>query len=278
MCLPGGVGTLDETFELLTLTQTGKGRPVPIVLLDEPNDPYWESVHGLMLQLVRRGMVSAGDTALYTITDSVDEARRSSSSSTATTTRSASSASTSWSACVRGRTTSNSPCSTSSSDTSSRSGSIDRAEPFKIERSRRRQGRPRPDLLRVRQARLQRPGRDDPRAERLRLVELTKQTAAFSIARLACISFLSSTGRASSPSATASAEAIERHLVEVGGDRLEPFDQLGILPHHRPPTPSASATRSTGCLTGRSSTAASASNIRGSRSPRRRHSIARSHA
>ena len=76
VCLPGGVGTLDETFELLTLTQTGKGVPVPIVLLDEPNDPYWESVHGLMLQLVRRGLVSASDTSLYTITDSCDEACR----------------------------------------------------------------------------------------------------------------------------------------------------------------------------------------------------------
>ena len=76
VCLPGGVGTLDETFELLTLTQTGKGVPVPIVLLDEPSDPYWESVDGLMQQLVRRGLVSASDTALYTITDSVDEACR----------------------------------------------------------------------------------------------------------------------------------------------------------------------------------------------------------
>ncbi len=76
VCLPGGVGTLDETFELLTLTQTGKGVPVPIVLLDEPGDPYWEAVDGLMQQLVRRGLVSADDTSLYTITDSCDEACR----------------------------------------------------------------------------------------------------------------------------------------------------------------------------------------------------------
>lgn len=76
VCLPGGVGTLDETFELLTLTQTGKGVPVPIVLLDEPGDPYWESVDELMAQLVRRGLVSPGDQSLYTITDSHHEACR----------------------------------------------------------------------------------------------------------------------------------------------------------------------------------------------------------
>jgi len=76
VCLPGGVGTLDETFELLTLTQTGKGVPVPIVLLDEPGDPYWGEVDALMQSLVRRGLVSADDTSLYTITDSCEEACR----------------------------------------------------------------------------------------------------------------------------------------------------------------------------------------------------------
>jgi uncharacterized protein (TIGR00730 family) len=76
VCLPGGVGTLDETFELLTLTQTGKGVPVPIVLLDDPGDPYWDSVDELMAQLVRRGLVSPGDRSLYTITDSYQEACR----------------------------------------------------------------------------------------------------------------------------------------------------------------------------------------------------------
>lgn len=77
VCLPGGFGTLDETFELLTLTQTGKGLPVPIVLLDEPGDPYWESVDQLVrTQLIERGLVSSADTAMYTITDSCDEACR----------------------------------------------------------------------------------------------------------------------------------------------------------------------------------------------------------
>ncbi len=39
--LPGGFGTLDETMELLTLVQTGKASPAPIVLLDEPRGTFW---------------------------------------------------------------------------------------------------------------------------------------------------------------------------------------------------------------------------------------------
>jgi uncharacterized protein (TIGR00730 family) len=70
VCLPGGFGTLDETFELLTLTQTGKGLPVPIVLLDTPGDSYWETVHDFAgRQLVQRGLVAAADTELYLVTD-----------------------------------------------------------------------------------------------------------------------------------------------------------------------------------------------------------------
>ena len=70
VCLPGGFGTLDETFELLTLTQTGKGLPVPIVFLDSPGDPYWETVHDFVgRQLVERGLVAAADTELYLVTD-----------------------------------------------------------------------------------------------------------------------------------------------------------------------------------------------------------------
>lgn len=75
ICLPGGFGTLDETFELLTLTQTGKGIPVPIVLLDTPGDPFWESIGDLVQQqLVARGLVSTNDTGLYRITDDCERA------------------------------------------------------------------------------------------------------------------------------------------------------------------------------------------------------------
>ena len=75
VCLPGGFGTLDEMFELLTLTQTGKGVPVPIVLLDPPGDPYWEGITGwLNDQLVRRGFVGADDERLYLVTESAEEA------------------------------------------------------------------------------------------------------------------------------------------------------------------------------------------------------------
>ncbi|HQZ36185.1 MAG TPA: TIGR00730 family Rossman fold protein, partial [Ilumatobacteraceae bacterium] len=75
VCLPGGFGTLDETFELLTLTQTGKGNPVPIVFLDTPGDPYWETVHDFIdSQLVARGLVAAADTGLYLITDDCEQA------------------------------------------------------------------------------------------------------------------------------------------------------------------------------------------------------------
>ncbi len=74
VCLPGGVGTLDETFELLTLTQTGKGVPVPIVLLDQPGTPYWGAIDDLMHLLVKRGLVSAADTSLYRIADTPEAA------------------------------------------------------------------------------------------------------------------------------------------------------------------------------------------------------------
>jgi len=74
-CLPGGFGTLDETFELLTLTQTGKGVPVPIVLLEAPGDDYWHEIdRTVRTQLLRRGLVAPADAELYTVTDSCADA------------------------------------------------------------------------------------------------------------------------------------------------------------------------------------------------------------
>jgi uncharacterized protein (TIGR00730 family) len=73
--LPGGFGTLDETFELLTLTQTGKGLPVPIVLLDTPGDPFWEQIDGwIQSALIERGLVGPADRSLYLVTSSAEEA------------------------------------------------------------------------------------------------------------------------------------------------------------------------------------------------------------
>ena len=75
VALPGGFGTLDETFELLTLVQTGKALPVPIVLLDTPSGRYWDSFRRFLDDAVlANGMIDPEDRRLYRITDDVDEA------------------------------------------------------------------------------------------------------------------------------------------------------------------------------------------------------------
>ena len=58
---PGGFGTLDELFEILTLRQTDKSPPIPIVLFDEG---YWRSIINLEA-LVAAGMIAAEDLALF---------------------------------------------------------------------------------------------------------------------------------------------------------------------------------------------------------------------
>jgi hypothetical protein len=73
--LPGGFGTLDESFELLTLLQTGKALPAPVVLLEVPGGSYWQAWERFVTQEVGgRGLVSADDHSLYLITDDVQEA------------------------------------------------------------------------------------------------------------------------------------------------------------------------------------------------------------
>ncbi len=75
VCLPGGFGTMDEMFELLTLQQTGKAEPQPIVLLDEPGGTFWTGLADYVEQhMVPAGVISPDDFERVLVTDSVDEA------------------------------------------------------------------------------------------------------------------------------------------------------------------------------------------------------------
>jgi uncharacterized protein (TIGR00730 family) len=70
--LPGGYGTMDEGFELLTLLQTGKAPPAPIVLLDVPGATYWQGWKAFVEQeLLEPGYLSPHDLGLVKITDDV---------------------------------------------------------------------------------------------------------------------------------------------------------------------------------------------------------------
>lgn len=72
---PGGFGTLDEAFELLTLIQTGKSYPAPVVLLDHPGSTYWDGWRQFVAeQLEDGGMISPHDRSLYLHTHDVAEA------------------------------------------------------------------------------------------------------------------------------------------------------------------------------------------------------------
>ena len=73
--LPGGLGTLDETCEVLTLLQTGKQTMLPVVLLDSPGGDYWSHFNEFITKtLLADGLISPEDSALYKITDSVEGA------------------------------------------------------------------------------------------------------------------------------------------------------------------------------------------------------------
>src|SRR6476661_6309987 len=74
---PGGFGTMDEGFEVLTLVQTGKSVPMPLVYVDPPGGDFWPSWQKMVdHQLLKRGLIGHDDLRLYKMTDDVDEAVR----------------------------------------------------------------------------------------------------------------------------------------------------------------------------------------------------------
>ena len=73
---PGGFGTMDEAFETLTLVQTGKSTPMPIVLVEGKGHDYWENwLDWMKAQLLDRGWISPEDSSLiYLAKDAKDAA------------------------------------------------------------------------------------------------------------------------------------------------------------------------------------------------------------
>jgi uncharacterized protein (TIGR00730 family) len=74
---PGGFGTLDEAFEALTLLQTGKTHPFPMVLVDEPGGDYWATwLRFIEENILGRGMISPEDLSLFRIVTGAEDAVR----------------------------------------------------------------------------------------------------------------------------------------------------------------------------------------------------------
>ncbi|MEO6847151.1 MAG: TIGR00730 family Rossman fold protein [Chthoniobacterales bacterium] len=72
---PGGFGTMDEGFEVLTLMQTGKSQIVPIIFFDKPDGYYWESWRRFICNdLLSKGLISESDLNLFIITHDIDVA------------------------------------------------------------------------------------------------------------------------------------------------------------------------------------------------------------
>lgn len=74
---PGGFGTHDEGFESLTLMQTGKAKPMPVVFIDAPGGTYWKSWQRYVKRHLRdEGLISEADMGLFRVTDDIDVAIR----------------------------------------------------------------------------------------------------------------------------------------------------------------------------------------------------------
>jgi len=74
---PGGFGTLDEAMETLTLVQTGKRDPLPLILVDKPGGVYWSHyLQFLRERLLKEGYISSSDFELFECVESVEEVMR----------------------------------------------------------------------------------------------------------------------------------------------------------------------------------------------------------
>jgi uncharacterized protein (TIGR00730 family) len=73
IALPGGIGTMDELFEAMTLIQTRKIKEFPVILIGRS---YWQPLMLFLDQMVTGGTISASDLSLMLVTDDLDEAMR----------------------------------------------------------------------------------------------------------------------------------------------------------------------------------------------------------
>jgi len=74
VCLPGGFGTMDEAFEVLTLLQTGKRELIPVIFLDAPGGTYWSDwLAYIRKHLLDGRMIATEDLSLFRVTESVED-------------------------------------------------------------------------------------------------------------------------------------------------------------------------------------------------------------